>query len=728
MGRTAIVYLPAALLLGVCWGRLESPATGADSLVVLGLALLPALLPTLRLRLAGALVAALLAARVAFGVSPFDEWGLWHALKGGFLEFYDVALPFDPRAHPDMGGAVLMALFAAALLVALAIAERRPFLAVLALVAGAGWPATLIADDAEIAIGVGILGVSLWILAAMRAQAPRSAVPAAVTGALVLVVAGFAASSDAVAKNALLGWETWDPYDAPTKPVGVSYVWDANYGGIKFPDEETVVLRIRAPQRALYWRATTLDSYDGDRWFDALYAVRGSFAGGRLPPDRLVPAAPEDKWVRQEVQVVGLRDDHLIGAASPVQLRADDIGNVVLLSGGVFRASRTPRTGQTYTVWSSVADPRPAQLAAAKAVYPASVQADLDVAPRIRMLPWGDRTREADLQRLFASSGTQEIRPYRRFVAEAERVTRGARSPYAAVVALENYFRRAGGYRYDEQPPPPAPGVPPLVDFVLRTKAGYCQHYAGAMALMLRYLGIPARVAVGFTSGRFKDGTWTVTDHDAHAWVEAWFPRYGWVDFDPTPGRGTLSATYTLASDSAEAFSAIGAATRGVGGGLDPSVGGPQFGQGGGSGLLDQGRSGWSVVRVALLALALAALAIGLAKLLVRRSRYVTSDPRRRAAAARHELADFLRDQGHDVPASATLDDLRRLLADELGVNARPFAAAAGAARYGPPDGADAAARRARRELRSLLKAVRSGLSGRERLRGWLAIGSLRRA
>ncbi len=56
------------------------------------------------------------------------------------------------------------------------------------------------------------------------------------------------------------------------------------------------------------------------------------------------------------------------------------------------------------------------------------------------------------------------------------------------------------------------------------------------MAAMLRMLGVPARVAVGFTSGSPDDGTWVVTDHDAHAWVEVYFPGYGWIDFDPTGG------------------------------------------------------------------------------------------------------------------------------------------------------------------------------------------------
>ena len=68
-----------------------------------------------------------------------------------------------------------------------------------------------------------------------------------------------------------------------------------------------------------------------------------------------------------------------------------------------------------------------------------------------------------------------------------------------------------------------------------RTKAGYCQHFAGAMALMLRRLGVPSRVAVGFTSGRDR-ADWVVTDHDAHAWVEVWFPGAGLDPVRPDPG------------------------------------------------------------------------------------------------------------------------------------------------------------------------------------------------
>ena len=117
----------------------------------------------------------------------------------------------------------------------------------------------------------------------------------------------------------------------------------------------------------------------------------------------------------------------------------------------------------------------------------------------------------------------------------------------APCVAIETWLRETGGFTYDESPPTPA-GAPPLAHFVADGKRGYCQHFAGAMALMLRMLGVPARVAAGFTSGTYEDGGWTVTDHNAHAWVEAWFPGYGWLPFDPTPGRGSLAASYSASS------------------------------------------------------------------------------------------------------------------------------------------------------------------------------------
>jgi hypothetical protein len=299
-------------------------------------------------------------------------------------------------------------------------------------------------------------------------------------------------------------------------------------------------------------------------------------------------------------------------------------------------------------------------------------------------------------------------------------VAGAAPSPYAAVLALESWLRQRGGFRYDEQPP--RVEGPPLVEFVTRTKAGYCQHYAGAMAVMLRMLGIPARVAVGFTSGTLDEGTWVVTDHEAHAWVEVWFRGQGWVPFDPTPGRGTFDGDYSFASASAEAVDALsrGELTpRRVGDDVLPdSADIIRDGAG-------QDRRAPSFAAVALAAGTLWLLVVGGGKTLVRRGRYLTKDPRRSATASRRELEAFLRDQGIAVPPSATLEDVRRILGTELGLDGRAFVAAAAGARFGPPADARMNAQAARSELRGLLRRVRHELSVWARFRGLVSIRSL---
>jgi hypothetical protein len=96
------------------------------------------------------------------------------------------------------------------------------------------------------------------------------------------------------------------------------------------------------------------------------------------------------------------------------------------------------------------------------------------------------------------------------------------------------YLTARHGYSYSENP---APSQHPLETFLFNDKAGYCQQFAGAMALLLRMGGVPARVSAGFTQGSLDRSThrYIVGDIDAHAWVEVWFPHYGWVRFDPTP-------------------------------------------------------------------------------------------------------------------------------------------------------------------------------------------------
>ena len=268
-------------------------------------------------------------------------------------------------------------------------------------------------------------------------------------------------------------------------------------------------------------------------------------------------------------------------------------------------------------------------------------------------------------------------------------------------------------------------GAPPLVDFVEVTRLGYCQHYAGAMAVMLRLLGIPARVAVGFTAGTWKGGVWTVTDHQAHAWVEAWFDGYGWLAFDPTPGRGTLSAVYTLASDSADAVAALG-----TGRFLDFT---PSFDPGGGTAAptpvepAPETSFPWWVLVVPLVPLGIAFAVVG-GKVARRVRRLRRRDPRQLASGVREELVAVLLDRGASVEPDATTADLRRTTERVLATPAGALTEALAEARFGPLAGARSAAMRARTELGRVVGAARSRETPSYRLRAALSLRSLTRS
>ncbi len=133
-------------------------------------------------------------------------------------------------------------------------------------------------------------------------------------------------------------------------------------------------------------------------------------------------------------------------------------------------------------------------------------------------------------------------------VAAAQEVAGDAATSWDRALALQNWFRTSGGFVYSEEAPVEGgydgSGLDVLGEF-LDQRSGYCVHFASAMAVMSRLLGIPARVAVGFQPGTpetLDDGTvrWTVTTHDLHAWPELYFEGVGWLRFEPTPGRGAL--------------------------------------------------------------------------------------------------------------------------------------------------------------------------------------------
>jgi transglutaminase-like putative cysteine protease len=121
--------------------------------------------------------------------------------------------------------------------------------------------------------------------------------------------------------------------------------------------------------------------------------------------------------------------------------------------------------------------------------------------------------------------------------------TVNATNAYDRASAIENHLRNPQLFHYTLDPSLPTDGSWPLVYFLTRSHAGYCQYFASAMGAMLRSLGIPARLINGYGPGSAPEAaghgnnvlTHTVTSNDAHTWVEAYFPGYGWVPFEPTP-------------------------------------------------------------------------------------------------------------------------------------------------------------------------------------------------
>jgi transglutaminase-like putative cysteine protease len=132
-----------------------------------------------------------------------------------------------------------------------------------------------------------------------------------------------------------------------------------------------------------------------------------------------------------------------------------------------------------------------------------------------------------------------------RLLALAKQVTNGARTAYQKAYALETWFRASGLFTYSlqsKEPDTPAG----LLNFLTTSRRGYCQQFAFAMAALARLVGIPSRIAVGYTAGtRQPDGAWTVTEADAHAWPELYFSGAGWLRFEPTPGGKNGQGTAT---------------------------------------------------------------------------------------------------------------------------------------------------------------------------------------
>jgi hypothetical protein len=754
--RTVAVSAPALAVLAVAWLRLEQPAGSLWPALLLLVLAVAAALPRRRwLRAVGAVMAIVAAARIAVGVdlvpwrldSPGSAFGLADSFStlgtqfgNGFSDFYGTTLPFDPRVHVAMNDLVLAGLFLFALGVALLVAARKPLAAALVLLAGAGWPATLLGPSRGIAMGAAVLGALLVIFAGLGARRlPAPALPLAAA----VVIASVAVGSATAARQGLVHWQSWNPGHIAGGPTDVGFVWNAQYGGLNWSGHPTTVLRVQSQQPPTYLRAAVLDDFNADTWV----------LGPPRPADWLEPPAtlrPQNE-TREIVTVEALSDSHLAGGSIPIRFVAAGGAPLVRSGPGFAALNQNLPAGFRYLVWSHTARPSAADLRRSPADYPPELTLDglLDVGDGERLLAFGAPHRRGEVLTFVAEQA--RLRPYLPLARLAEGVAGSARTPYDAVEDLEHWFVSSGTFHYSNHPPVSNPA---LVGFVSRTHAGYCQYFAGAMALMLRYLGIPARVAVGFAGGAYdpKQRIWNVSDREAHAWVEVWFSGYGWLPFDPTPVAPGAAPRRTQAGISAA--SGAGGPNSSAGGRAPVALGASAFelklaendvsgsrrvfhsnrhhgfltselrlGSGGSSASSGADRS-----RPVLLLLAILAAVVGgiaLTKIGLRLTRSARREPRGVASACRQELTAFLLDQRIEVPRSATLGELGEIVERELGVRPADFVEAATAARFGPDEGAAAAAVRSRRELRALLAIARRSLTRRERARGLLSLRSL---
>jgi transglutaminase-like putative cysteine protease len=250
--------------------------------------------------------------------------------------------------------------------------------------------------------------------------------------------------------------------------------------------------------RGQYWRTGSYDRYTGDGWIDV---------DGTSGEDEFRPAEGPNRRIDQTVRIER-RATTMPAAWRPFAIESGTIERSNITAGATIRPNRPLAEGETYTVSSAVPDSSPDELRAAGTDYPANIeqtytQLPSDVPDRVR-------------------TGTDEL------VADAE-------TPYGTAVTIERYLRSNKEYSLSVDEP-----EGDIADsFLFEMDAGYCTYFATTMVTMLRSQGIPARVAVGYSTGQqVAEDKWVVRGTNAHAWVEVYFPERGWKTFDPTPQDG----------------------------------------------------------------------------------------------------------------------------------------------------------------------------------------------
>lgn len=451
------------------------------------------------------------------------------------------------------------------------------------------------------------------------------------------------------------------------------------------------LLRVRTP-RPVYLRTTALDVYsETEEWTSS--GIRGSAVPPLVPFE--VPIGPSSRfWL--DIEVVDLPDAVLV----PVPYQPEAIAGPAAerfrydRSSATFTLERgsTLQPGDEYAVFAAIPSPTAEQLDAATVFDPTG---------QLTALP---------------DNVPQEVLALARDIVAGA----GATTPFQQALAIQEELR---SWEYSLDPPQGHSGEA-MRSFV-SNRIGYCEQYAGTMAVMLRSLGIPARVAVGFSPGRVVDpdaGEYLVTSANAHAWVEVLFPGLGWIAFEPTPrsdGNVLVPSAENLAPSQTVASSAAPSATSPQQGDFPTGSANPGMDsvQAAGSRSAQErsgGRSGGSALPTPLLvaAAAVGVLVVALARR--RQRRRVVADPATRVSAALAAVTRIGRGLGQAPSAwETTREYLTRLAPGDPAATA--LAEAVERVRYAPdpPDDVAPAAEDAGAALRRGLLAGRSALQRR---------------
>ncbi len=301
----------------------------------------------------------------------------------------------------------------------------------------------------------------------------------------------------------------------------------------------TVVMRVRA-ERPSYWLGETFDTWDGQSWL-----------ANKRTPEVLDTGSPFD-LPGEDAGPVGGVDDlqtfYVVGPNANLVFHADSArvvwfpANALFVQpDGTILSPVALGSGTVYTVESLVPSPTAAELRASSTVGVAL----------------GDSAERQSLQLPH---------PYPRVKALAESITAHAPTTYDKVEALIAWM---GAHTHYSTDIPPLPAGADAVDqFLFSTRVGFCEQISTALAVMLRSLGIPAREAVGYVPGPYDPITdlYEVQAKDAHAWVQVWFPTYGWQSFDPTASvpSANPSPGATILAAASHALGRVGAMPIGL--------------------------------------------------------------------------------------------------------------------------------------------------------------------